>query len=146
MNKQGLLLRPLLAILLTLVLSGCSMLLIEASTNKLPLAENRTDRKQVLKNIGLPDNTASNKEDYTCDQYRLNRLIQTPKDPYYYEWNQYPALLFLSLGLVELIVFPITAYKLSVDAFQSDYLSLYYDEDNTLINYTRSNSATLICN
>ena len=117
------------------------MFLVDGATEKVRLKEKVTTREYVISTLGEPNRSQNGQ----CDQYYLSKLIQTPEGKYYYEWNLYPPLVFVTLGLIELIVFPMTVIDLGVLSFQNNYLTLSYNETGKLLSYKRSSNGIFDC-
>jgi hypothetical protein len=72
-----------------------------------------------------------------CDVYRLTGLMQMQGDPYWTDWNMYPALVILSAGVVEVFMFPYVAVDMTGRSFRNYEFHAWYDCSNRLVAFER---------
>lgn len=71
------------------------------------------------------------------DVYHVSGLMQMHGDPYWTDWNVYPAAVILSAGLVEVYMFPYVALDMTVRSFCTYKFVAWYDSSGGLVAFER---------
>ena len=140
------------------VTASCSMVLVNTIPTKVggALTPGST-RDELIARIGAPISTGSfpissdatvyreHPVPASSDLYYVTGLVQVTTDPYGTQWNVYPAFVIISLGLLELVVFPFVVVDLPLRGLLKYELRTWYDSSGGLVAYRKTLRPGLSC-